>query len=176
MAKTCTLYRIEFPNGRSYVGMTSNFRKRKQGHKKDMKKYATRPLYVAIRRFGWDTLKWDVLDTNVEAETAKFMEMDFIHLFDSKTNGYNFYPDGNGDLVRKAYQDPKKAENLAIGHGSKPFIIKKYGKVLDTFINKSECAREYELNVYCVAKCLNKAEGRTQHKGYTFEYLEALYR
>lgn len=73
----------------------------------------------------------------------------------------------------KYWSDPKNREKLAIAHGRSEFGMFKDGKLIDTFINSSDCSRKYNLSVSCIGRCLNRE--RKTHKGYTFKYLEDAY-
>lgn len=52
------IYKAIFPNGKTYIGQTTRaVKERIQQHKKDSK-FKTFVFYRAIRKYGWDSLKW----------------------------------------------------------------------------------------------------------------------
>ena len=63
------LYIITFPNNKKYIGITTNFRARKNKHKyrKDKKAYQHLKLYRAINKYGFDNLIWKTY-TNYSSE------------------------------------------------------------------------------------------------------------
>ena len=55
MAKTKHLiYKATSPSGKSYIGMTTNFHKRKCEHKGKGRRGVVRPFYKTMRKYGYD--------------------------------------------------------------------------------------------------------------------------
>ena len=108
------IYRIIFPNGKSYIGQTYKpIAQRKKQHKqrafykKENGEFANKyPLYNAIRKYGWENLKWDILcecDTLEELNEKEIYWIDFYRtsvLF-KDCNGYNVKLGGQTNSVCK---------------------------------------------------------------------------
>lgn len=93
------IYKYTSPSGKCYIGQTVNEDKRKYEHRykayyEDGKDYNS-PFYRAIRKYGWDSLKYEVLNTaysdTIEDLTSKLdsLEIYYIGQYDSYKNGYN---------------------------------------------------------------------------------------
>lgn len=82
-----------FPNGKKYVGITSQTTtarwSRGNGYKKCPK------VYKAIQKYGWDNIEHIVITDGLTKEAAEMVEMALIETFDSIKNGYNIDHGGN---------------------------------------------------------------------------------
>ena len=99
------IYRYESPSGKSYIGQTNNELKRKRQHKqaaynKRNKSYNCK-FYIAIRKYGFDSFKYEILYTTFCATSEELInilnekEIYYIGLYDSYRNGYNMTIGGN---------------------------------------------------------------------------------
>lgn len=93
--KTYVVYRHIFPNGKSYVGITCvkpyYYRWRaSSGYKKQPK------VYRAIKKYGWENIKHELLYENLSRDDANRIEQEMISKYDSVTNGYNISTGGGG--------------------------------------------------------------------------------
>lgn len=65
------VYKATFPNGKCYIGITNNFDKRKYDHKRaSINGRSCTLFYQAIRKYGFDTIIWEILslhETRLEA-------------------------------------------------------------------------------------------------------------
>lgn len=97
MALRITIYKAVFPNGKCYIGLTRNgINTRKSEHLYRSKIKFNLPFYHAINKYGWDSIKWEVLGeykTLAEAESAEIL---FIT---SNPNNYNVSQGGNAGLI-----------------------------------------------------------------------------
>lgn len=82
-----TVYRHISPKGKSYIGITSQKPHLRwdngNGYKKQKK------FWNAIKYYGWNKFKHEILETNLDKETAWYKEKYYISKFDSYFNGYN---------------------------------------------------------------------------------------
>lgn len=76
-------------NGQSYIGQTTNFKKRIQAHKNNFrhKKYDIK-LYRAFEKYGLEQFSFEVLET-VKREDADSREKNYIALYKTFEKGYN---------------------------------------------------------------------------------------
>ena len=87
--KSYVVYRQTTPNGKMYVGITSQ----PPSYRWDSGRgYITNQHFTrAINKYGWDNIKHDILLENLTAEEASLAEEIFIHYWDltNPNNGYN---------------------------------------------------------------------------------------
>lgn len=112
-----TVYRIIFPNNKSYIGKTLNFSKRVREHK-DLYKREKYPeynckLYKAIRKYGWDNLNIVSLEDNIPEELLNIKECEYIQGFNSFKNGYNSTTGGEGNILSEDHK--RKISEAQIG-------------------------------------------------------------
>lgn len=89
------VYRHVFPNGKSYVGITSQYpfwRRWRAGSG-----YYTQPkMYHAIQKYGWPSIQHEVLSEGLTLPEANRIEQEMIAKFNSVENGYNISTGGGG--------------------------------------------------------------------------------
>lgn len=90
------IYKITFPNEKVYIGQTMyDLEKRKKQHKNVMnKKNNNQIVYKAMKKFGWENLKWDIIDYADTREELNEKEVYWIEKYQSyikfkNSNGYN---------------------------------------------------------------------------------------
>ena len=114
------IYRITFPNKKYYIGQTSrtlNVRKREN---KKMLKKSVFPVYSAIRKFGWDNLRWDEIDFAETLDELDKKEIFWIKkyrsciLFDNSM-GYNKTFGGRRGCVFHSDEAKEKISNGVCG-------------------------------------------------------------
>lgn len=111
--KIWVIYKIVFPNGKNYIGLTCDFSKRKCAHKRDFKKGEHRPLYTAMKHFGWDNAVFEIIHKDIPSlEEANELEKYYIKMYLSKIehNGYNCSDGGDGAPGVK--QSPEKIKQF----------------------------------------------------------------
>lgn len=81
------LYRHLFPDGKSYIGITSQTAELRWGRKGI--NYKSQKVYQKIQEFGWDNIKHIILKQNIPQGLAPILEKQAISYFDSFHNGYN---------------------------------------------------------------------------------------
>jgi hypothetical protein len=95
------IYKIEFPNGKTYIGLTtSSVEKRQKEHKFCAKKGDTRCLYNALRKYDMiDTFELIQIDTADTIDELCEKEIKYIEQYNSYYiygNGYNMTFGGEG--------------------------------------------------------------------------------
>ena len=87
MSKKYVVYKHTCPNGKSYIGITSNYESRCYSHQHSS---GCNAFYDAIMFFGWDNIKHEILMSNLDKETAMAQEELLIIKHNSlHPNGYN---------------------------------------------------------------------------------------
>lgn len=110
------IYRIEFPNNKSYIGLTSNFKKRRLKHRFDSfsnkptaQKYA---VHRAIVKYGFENIKWEVLENSLSKGQAKEREIYYIQVFNSFNKDFGYNLTRGGDFIsNQKYTDEDILEN-----------------------------------------------------------------
>lgn len=142
-----TVYKAILPSNKVYIGYTSmSLEDRKKAHKslaysKKRKKYK---FANAIRKYGWENVKWYTIATfSNKKEALSFEKYCITEKYKSNINGYNLT---NGGESCKFTESSKK--NIAKAHGSKWFRVfcKHTKKHIGTWINKKRCAKDLNIS------------------------------
>jgi len=127
------IYKAEFPNGKVYIGKTINLKSRIYNHiwnsKKDHNKHII--MYKAIRKYGEENIKWEILCECTNSEDMKEKEIFYIKKYNSTVHkfGYNMVcGDKEGYSKRenfdKDYQlDIIKGKLKSNGHDPDKYIV-----------------------------------------------------
>jgi len=124
-------------NNKSYIGKTiQNFNIYKKTHirsainKLDIRRGSRKAFYSAIRKYGSDVFKWEILYKCIDANVLNEKEIYYIQLYDTYKNGYNMTKggDGGGSTLGKYKRTPeirKKISLSLIGHKRSKSSIQK---------------------------------------------------
>jgi hypothetical protein len=96
------IYKIQFPNGKHYIGLTTtSLELRKSQHKCEAKKGNTKYLYNALRKYDMiDTFELIEIDTSDTMDELTKKEIEYIIKYNSyykNENGYNMTYGGEGN-------------------------------------------------------------------------------
>jgi len=81
------VYKHTCPDGKSYIGITSNYENRCFQHQKSK---SCRAFSEAVMFFGWDNIKHEILMENLSKDDALSYESNLIHSYKTLLpNGYN---------------------------------------------------------------------------------------
>ena len=157
MDKQYCVYCHEFPNGKKYIGISSDHEKRFRNGKgyKTQKK-----VYRAIQKYGWDNIEHKVLVSELSKEQAEQIEQSLIEIGDTINNGYNIAL--GGDKINATYlnnhvlfmiRESKKYDNLYGSVQLEDDIVSiaekgKYNKRLAKLINTADEKIESVYNEY----------------------------
>ena len=89
------IYKAEFPNGKVYIGKSKDFDSRKIKHSYSTRYYNTK-LTNAINKYGFDSIKWEIIFETDDINILNQKEIEFILKYDSIKNGYNTSTGGDG--------------------------------------------------------------------------------
>lgn len=115
--KLYKIYRAIFPNGKCYIGQTrSSMYHRKHGHLHAAKVGHKLVFSNAIRKYGWENITWEILETVSTKEEALFLEKYYIKYFESHRdlNGYNSTFGGDGFLEKHSEVSKQKMREAAL--------------------------------------------------------------
>jgi group I intron endonuclease len=92
------------PSGKKYYGFTINLENRKRNHKCNANVGTKGKFYNAIRKYGWDSIKWEIIEEH-KAESKKELknilserEIFWISKSNTYQKGYNMTTGGDGVL------------------------------------------------------------------------------
>lgn len=103
-----TVYKLTSPSDKTYIGITCQpINKRWMGGKGYRKCPA---IFKAIKKYGWENFKKEILYENLSEEEAKQQEISLIKTLKSniKKYGYNLTEGGDGTLGRRFTEEQKK--------------------------------------------------------------------
>jgi hypothetical protein len=114
---THLIYALWSPSGKAYIGLTgTSLAKRWQGHLSRAKRAATgneHPLVAAIRKYGPEGFRLEVLQDGLTAEEAAGAEQDWIAVLGARVpHGYNVSEGGENNVeagvqrLRQLMRDP----------------------------------------------------------------------
>lgn len=90
------VYKAVFEDGKFYIGITNNLSKRKNCHKRRAKNGSNLHFHNAIRKYGFSTIKWEILSYHELREEA---EKEEIRLIKELKPDYNIAPGGSSPEV-----------------------------------------------------------------------------
>lgn len=99
--KNC-VYMFTSPSGKSYIGLTKNFYKRYNGHKKvstDKNVVLNTKFYLACKKYGFENFKTYIICKDIDdRELLNFLEVLYIEKYKTQDSkyGYNICPGGEG--------------------------------------------------------------------------------
>lgn len=110
------LYVITSPNGKQYVGVTTqSLARRMSGHRTAARKGSSNPLHCAIRKHGWESMVVEMLDPSVDLEHLHMEERRLIaELNTMSPHGYNLTAGGEGTLNHTVTEEHKRALGAAM--------------------------------------------------------------
>jgi len=126
-----TIYKIQFPNGKNYIGLTTTSLEQRKKRHSSLAKNDTRILYNAIRKHKMvDTFELIEIDTADTLEELCEKEIRYIQEYNSyylNKNGYNMTYGGEGTNGYVYTEEDKiKMSEAHINYFKKPEAIQKY--------------------------------------------------
>ena len=108
MVEYGVIYKYTFDNGKCYIGQTINFKKRINDHKNNQ---LNRDFYFyrALRKYGFDSSKFLVIDIAFSKEELNEKEKYYIIFYES-TNRKNGYNSKDGGSSGKPTKETKKKD------------------------------------------------------------------
>lgn len=102
-----TVYKHIFPNNKIYIGITCKDVKRRWG--KGCNYYSSVKIYNAIKKYGWDNIKHEILYINLTKEEAEHIEIQLIKEYKSNNieYGYNICSGGKGTPSHKVSEETR---------------------------------------------------------------------
>lgn len=97
------VYKHTFPNGKVYIGITSQKPKSRWANGKGYQD--NKRMYNAIKKYGWNNIKHEILFTGLTQEQAFEKEIELIAEYDSTKfdKGYNISHGGAYEIMSLTY-------------------------------------------------------------------------
>jgi group I intron endonuclease len=97
------VYALVSPSGKRYIGITrTSMQKRWDAHLRQANKGKRHPLYDAMRKYGAEAFRIDILADNVAEGDAKRLEIYAIDLHDTTNRAYGYNLSAGGDYDAEA--------------------------------------------------------------------------
>lgn len=122
------IYILRFPNGKVYIGQTRRLEDRINEHRRS--EFPTKlqsrrvdnktKLKHAIRKYGWSSVKVEILTSGLDPSSIDAEEVRRIREFNSVEKGYNTLPGGEV----KPWDIPEVAEHLRAVHKTEEYRAK----------------------------------------------------
>ena len=162
------IYKIQFPNGKYYIGLTTtSLEQRRQEHKRSAKRGETQCLYKALRKYEMiDTFELIEIDTADTLEELCEMEITYITEYNSyymNGKGYNMTFGGEGgtkgyifteedkqkqsEIMKKYYENPdarkENSERLKKHYEENPHARKEHGERMKKYYENPDARKEH---------------------------------
>lgn len=109
--RTGIIYKLTFPNGKAYVGLTTQELSRRMTQHKHCNNNNCRLVARAIGKYGWANVIVSVMAANVPLEELGDLEIRFISELNTlHPNGYNLQTGGEGGWNESATTKRRKAK------------------------------------------------------------------
>ena len=149
MNKICAVYKITNTiTGDFYIGSSKDVKQRWRNHKKPSawKKFPNNPMYLDMQKYGIDKFEFEIL-TEVEADSLKELEQQFIEMLNPTYNNYN----ANGwDIER--YKETSKEYQKEYRKTDK---YKEYHKQYEKTDKRKKYKKQYDKEYYNQLCCYN---------------------
>lgn len=148
-------------NGKVYIGITGQDVKRRWQHGAG---YYGTYFYNAIKKYGWDSFKHEILHKNLSEEDAFRIEKELIKEYRSNVREYGYNIAEGGQVVHGSSE--RKGH---LNHKSQRIICRNIdGKIIGEYESQNIAAKELGINRKGITKnCLGISK---TYKGYVFEY------
>lgn len=149
--KIYCVYKHTAPNGKCYIGITKQtLEKRSQNGEG----YNTqRVFYRAIKKYGWNNFKHEILEDNITHDEACEKEMYYINLFKSNQSEYGYNTTSGGDGCKD--RGVKIAQIFD-------------GKTVNVFSSKKEASKVLNMSHGAIGNYVNDDK---EHGGYYFKII-----
>ena len=95
MEKIFKIYKIQFPNGKVYIGQSVNYKNRWREHLREATRGNDLKIYRAMRKYNITIEAFSIIEDNITSQDeANSKEIYYIKEFDSIKNGYNITEGG----------------------------------------------------------------------------------
>ena len=152
--KNYSVYCHIFPNGKRYVGITKNIRKRWQNGSGYVKQSY---MHNAILKYGWNNIRHEILCEGLTQEQACEMEMMLISKYksDNPQFGYNRSKGGENHFGGRFYSEEEREYRRKLMLGNTYCVGYKHSDETRKRMSEAQLRREHRpLTEEQIAKCI----------------------
>lgn len=103
------VYKATSPSNKIYIGITiTNLKERKRIHLRSTNNGSKLPFHNAIRKYGIENIKWEIIDYESDFQKLKMLEIRYIKEYNSFKKGYNQTLGGEGTFGLKHTNEQKE--------------------------------------------------------------------
>lgn len=178
MEKKYIVYKHTVPNGKVYIGITSRKPKYRWNEGKG---YINNEYFQrAIRKYGWDNIKHEILSVGLKKEEAEQKEINFIKLYKSTDRMFGYNIKAGGDTCEPSLETRTKMSKSLKGKHAGLFVggksprarkINQYdleGNFIKMWDSSTDIQRELGVHYSSIIKCCTKK--RLSAKGFQWAY------
>lgn len=184
---TWCLYRHVSPSNKVYIGITHHENPELRWGKGGRGYFRNTVFHNAIKKYGWDNLKHEILFSGLSEEQAKSLEIEYIAKYQEQKMSYNTTLGGEGHNLGKGYntKEYRTLERKKFREAHPNYDKEQYLKHKE---KKLEAARNYYKNnrekilkykkenaVQKEKARLRAAKWRASHPEYNREYSRQYY-
>lgn len=111
MSKKYIVYKHTTPSGKVYIGITGNTVERRWQNGRNYK--SNKHFTNAIKKYGWDNIKHEILSDNLTKEQAEAKEILLIKKYKSNNMNYGYNVENGGNATGKLSEETKKKISIA---------------------------------------------------------------
>lgn len=150
-----TVYKHTSPSNKVYIGITCQ---KPKSRWKNGNGYAHSPHFLsAIKKYGWDNFKHEILFENLSHDEAEKKEVELIKEYRSTDRKYGYNADSGGNVLKQHSEETKRK----IGEAHKGM---KYGEDFKEKVRKASLGNKNALGHKKSAECKRKASERMKGK------------
>ena len=114
------IYKINFPNGKCYVGLTNRKLEDRVLDHKERVKHGKQLICKAFKKYGFENAIWEILEFNKSKEELYDLEILYISKFNSSNRdfGYNMTDGGEGRFNSKHTEESLAKISGSNNHGA----------------------------------------------------------
>lgn len=104
------VYKLTFPNSKVYIGITKNLKRRFNAYKNC---HSNLLVHRAIRKYGWDNIHKDVIDTQITVGATYSLEKKYIAEFQSNNISFGYNNTSGGEKFKRYTLDVRNKMSLS---------------------------------------------------------------
>lgn len=150
-SKKWTVYIHAFPNGKKYVGITSQTTEERWGSRGQGYTERCRKIHAAINKYGWENVHHEIVKESLTKAEAEELEQKLIELYRTTEDDYGYNIEKGGLCFSGATSETR--ENLKISKRKRPHVVSEeykkqlsewYSGVKNPFYGKKHTAESIE--------------------------------
>lgn len=153
MENNYIVYKHIFSNNKVYIGITKNDKNKRWQYGNG---YRNQPLiFRAIKKYGWDNIKHEILFSNLTKEEAEKKEIELIAYYKSNNSKYGYNIDNGGNCFGTHSKETLKKMSEA-QKGQKNHMYGKKGKLCPIYGRKTSLETKNKLSEIAKKRIGNK--------------------